>query len=115
MKRFGANRIASNCPECSGSGSDVFRARFLAQFTLSSFAALRTVRSGRANGLGMTPIGNVFQDPARLTAPLRPGVDAVNLPLRETPRLGRSVISSNRFGFGRRSWVREPTQLPGWG
>src|SRR5579863_2730952 len=30
------------------------RARFLAQFTLSSFAALRTVRSGRANGLGMT-------------------------------------------------------------
>jgi len=31
-----------------------FRARFLAQFTLSSFAALRTVRSGRANGLGIT-------------------------------------------------------------
>jgi hypothetical protein len=28
--------------------------RFLAEFTLSPFAALRAVRSGRANGLGMT-------------------------------------------------------------
>ena len=31
-----------------------FRARFLAKSTLSSFAALRTVRNGGANGLGMT-------------------------------------------------------------
>jgi polysaccharide biosynthesis protein PslG len=38
-----------------------FRARFLAKFTLSSFAALRAVRSGRPNELGMTGSPNVFQ------------------------------------------------------
>ncbi len=30
------------------------KSRFLAQFTLSPFASLRAVRSGMANGLGMT-------------------------------------------------------------
>jgi hypothetical protein len=32
----------------------IFGARCFAKFTLSSFAALRTVRSGGANGLSMT-------------------------------------------------------------
>jgi len=32
-----------------------FKARFLAEFTLSPFASLRAVRKRRANGLGMTP------------------------------------------------------------
>jgi hypothetical protein len=44
-----------------------FRASFLAQFILSSFAALRTVRSGEANGLGRTCSGNVFQQNAKLS------------------------------------------------
>jgi hypothetical protein len=30
------------------------KSRFLAEFTLSPFASLRAVRSGMANGLGMT-------------------------------------------------------------
>jgi hypothetical protein len=46
-----------------------FRARLLAKFTLSSFAALRTVRSGRANGLGMTRSPDVFQKIVRTKLP----------------------------------------------
>ena len=45
--------------------ASVFRARFLAKFTLSSFTTLRTVRTGRANGLEMTGIRNVLPRPAR--------------------------------------------------
>jgi hypothetical protein len=57
------NRLQRNLPELSFRGAvgdeesriaSVFRAGFLAEFTLSSFAALRTVRSGRANGFEMT-------------------------------------------------------------
>ena len=36
------------------------QSRFLAEFTLSSFASLRAVRERRANGLGMT-----HEEPAR--------------------------------------------------
>jgi len=39
------------------------KGRFLAEFTLSPFATLRAVRSGKANGFGMT-IGTAFQHPA---------------------------------------------------
>jgi hypothetical protein len=44
-------------------------ARSPASFTLSSFAALRTVRSGRVNGLGMTEFEQVVQQAATTRKP----------------------------------------------
>ncbi len=49
----------------------VFRARFLAEFTPSPFAALRTVRSG-ANGLERVRRQDVFQQPAAGAEERRP-------------------------------------------
>ena len=65
-----------------------FKARFLAKFTLRSFAALRacpeqregTVRSGGANGLGMTRFQNVFQQSVR-----KRGKRAASMPPPDVP------------------------------